>query len=77
MRQFHMKIRTYLKYFVNDCSRRSFFKKSELSNVNTTYFYVIKLVFIVQLEDYQNILKLRCSPLAFTSNKAILKNKEV
>ena len=33
----------------------------------------IYLVFIViQTEDYQNILKLRCLPLAFTSYKAFL-----
>ena len=37
----------------------------------------IQLVFIVwQVEGYRNILKLSCRPLAFTSNKAFLKNKK-
>ena len=28
-----------------------------------------------QVEDYQNIFKLNCKPLSFTSNKGNLKNK--
>ena len=35
---------------------------------------VIQFVFIIcQVEGYQNILKLSCRPLAFTSYKAFLK----
>ena len=30
----------------------------------------------VQVQDYQNILKLRCQPLAFISYTAFLKNKK-
>ena len=33
-------------------------------------------LFICQVEDYRNILKLSCRPIAFTSYKAFLKNKE-
>ena len=37
-----------------------------------------KFVFLVyQVEDYQNIFKLSCKPLAFTSYKAFLKNKNI
>ena len=39
---------------------------------------VLQFGFIVcQVEDYQNILKLSCRPLAFTSYKAFKKQKEV
>ena len=38
----------------------------------------IQFVFIVcQIDGYPKILKLSCRPLAFTSYKAFLKNKEV
>ena len=38
---------------------------------------VLQFVFIVcRVEDYQNILKLSCRQLAFTSYKAFLKNKK-
>ena len=37
----------------------------------------IQFVFIVcQVEGYRNILKLSCKSLAYTSNKAFLKNKK-
>ena len=37
----------------------------------------MQFIFIVyQVEGYQNILKLSCRPLAFTSYKAFLKNKK-
>ena len=39
-------------------------------------FYVQFVFIVCQVEDYQNILKLSCRPLAFTSNKTFLKNKE-
>ena len=31
--------------------------------------------FVCQVEDYRNTLKLSCTPIAFTSYKAFLKNK--
>ena len=38
----------------------------------------MQFVFIVcQVEDYQNILKLSCKPIAFSSYKAFLKRKEI
>ena len=37
----------------------------------------MQFVFIVcRVEDYRNMLKLTCRPLALTSYKAFLKNKE-
>ena len=46
---------------------RPFSKKSKLS----------KFIFVVcQVEDYQNILKISCRQLAFTSYKSFLKNKK-
>ena len=53
---------------------RPFSKKRKL-----TYLWIngLKFVFIVcQVECYQSILKLSCRPLAFTSNKAFIKNKK-
>ena len=58
-----------------DALPRHFSKKSNLSISFDRYF--IRFVFIVlQAEDYPNILKISCRPLAFTSNKAFLKNKK-
>ena len=36
----------------------------------------LKLYIVHQVDDYRNILKLNCRTLAFTSNKAFLKNKK-
>ena len=54
-----------------------------LENQNWEYIWINKvskvlcIFFIVcQLEDHRKWLKLRCRPLAFTSNKAFLKNKK-
>ena len=44
---------------------RFFFKKIKIENIS----------FLCQVEDYWNMLKLSCRPLAFTSYKAFLKNK--
>ena len=49
---------------------------------NRPYLWInslkIQFIFIVsQVQDYRNLLKLSCRPLAFTSYKAFLKNKEV
>ena len=42
--------------------------------INSLIFIHFVLLY-VQVEGYQNILKLRCRPLAFTSYKAFLKTK--
>ena len=55
------------------------FTEPFLKNQNWAYPWINILKFLVfmvcQVEDYQNILKLRCRPLSFTSYKAFLKNK--
>ena len=55
-----------------------FSKKSKLSISLDQYSKVLyRLFFIVhQVEDDQYILKLSCTPLAFTSYKALFKNKK-
>ena len=55
-----------------------FFYKIKIEHVpGSTVESFMPLVFIVcQIESYQNILKLICKPLAFTSYKAFLKNKK-
>ena len=58
---------------------RPFSKKSKLSiSLDGSIIQsFIQLVFTVyQLEDYQNILKLSCKPLAFTSFKAFPKTRK-
>ena len=64
------------------CSRetglRPFLKRSKLSislDQRSEYFYILFLLF-VQVKRFQNILKLRCWPLAFTLYKAFLWNKK-
>ena len=54
-------------------------EKLKLSISLDQQFKVIKtFVFILcQAEDYQNIFKLSCRPLAFTSFEAFLKKTEV
>ena len=66
------------KKYDGETSPRPFFKKSKLnisldqqSEVSYSFFSLYALV-----EDYQNIWKLRCWPLAFIAYKAFLKNKE-
>ena len=50
------------------CSYKSIYK---------VWVSFIKFIFIIgQVKDYRNILKLRCSPTAFTSFKAFLKDKK-
>ena len=54
-----------------DTILRPFSKKSESSISLDQQFKVLSSLFIVrQVEGYQNILKLSCRPLAFTSYKA-------
>ena len=51
---------------------RPFLKKSKLSislDQQSEVSYSLFLLY-VQVKDYQNVLKLRCQPLAFTSDKA-------
>ena len=44
--------------------------------INSLKFYTVFTVFIIcQIEDYLNILKLSCKPLASISEKAFLKSK--
>ena len=55
--------------------RRIFFlKKIKIEHIDQRSYSFLK--FYVQVEDYQNILKLRCKPLAFISYKAFLKSKK-
>ena len=58
-----------------DTSPRLFFKKSKIEHISrSTVSSLTQFVLLyVQVEIYQNILKLRSLPLAFTSNKALLK----
>ena len=49
-----------------------FFLEGESPNLSFTKFVLI----VWQVEGHQNILKLSWRPLAFTSNKAFLKNKK-
>ena len=52
-------------------------KKIKIKHISESVYYsFIQLVFIVcQVDDYQNILKLSCRPLAFTTYKAFLKKQ--
>ena len=45
-----------------------------LKNWNLEYLW-INISLYVQVEGYRNILKLRCTPIAFTSYKDFLENK--
>ena len=48
-----------------------------LGSIGSILSSFIRFVFIVlQVEDYQNILKLSCRPLTYTSYKAFLKSKK-
>ena len=67
----------YTKYG-GEASPRSFSKKSKLSitlDQQPEISYSLCLYY-VQVKDYQNILKLRCWPLAFTSYKARFKEQQ-
>ena len=74
---------TFLEKSYKPCDRepnpRPFSEKSTLSkSLNQQTEHFIPLAFIVctsSLYDYQNLLKLRYSPLAFTLCKSFLKNK--
>ena len=73
-------MRNILKSCTNcgiETSLRPFFKKSKLSiSLNQHPEVLYSLVSLhVQAEDIQNILKLRCQPLAYTSSKTFLRNK--
>ena len=61
-----------------EASPRPFNKKSKLSLSLDQQSGMLQSLFLLyaQVEVYQNILKLRCWPLAFTLNKSILKNKK-
>ena len=56
---------------------QTFFKIIKVEHIyRSTVWSFIQFIFIVcQYEGYQNILKLNCSPLTFTSYKAFSKNK--
>ena len=53
-----------------------FSKNSKLAYLcfKSPKFYIQFFFIVCQVEGYQNILKLCCRPLAFTSYKALLKN---
>ena len=59
---------TYSRYF----SKESKFKISQNQNFEISYSF---LFLCIRFEDYQNILRLRCWPLAFTSYKTFKKTK--
>ena len=54
------------------------FLKNQIEHISESIsISLMQFVYIVfQVERYQNILKLSCRPLAFTSYKAFLKNKK-
>ena len=57
---------------------RPFSKKSKLSislDQQSEFFFQFVLLHL-QIDEHQNILKLRCLSLAFTFNKGFLKNKK-
>ena len=56
----------------------SILKKSKLSiPLDQQSKVLYGLFFICQVEDYPNILKLSCKPLAFTSFKAFFKKTKI
>ena len=57
---------------------QTFYEKSKLSiSLDQKSKFLFKFVFTVcQIEGYQNILKLSCRLLAFSSSKTFSKNKE-
>ena len=57
---------------------KTLFQKNEIEHISGSIVKsFIQFVFTVcQVEAYQNILKLSCMALAFTSYKAFLKNKK-
>ena len=60
-----------------ETSSRPFCKKSKLSIFLYQHSKVLQFIFIVcKAEGYQNILKLNCRPLDFTSYKVFLKNQK-
>ena len=61
-----------------ETSPRRFSEKPKLIiSLDQNSLSFIQFVFIVcQVEGYQSILKLSCRPLAFTSYKALFKNKK-
>ena len=56
---------------------RPFSKKIKVEHISgSIVLSFVQFIFIVcEVENYRNILKLNCSPLAVTSYKALLKNK--
>ena len=56
---------------------QTLFWKIKIEHISGSILWsFINFVFIVsQVEDYRNLLKLSCRPLAFTSSKAFLKSK--
>ena len=78
----HNMINIFIKKSNTKSSEKSspslFFKKSKLSislGQHSEILYNLILLY-VPVEDYQDILKLRCWPLAFSSYNAFLKNKK-
>ena len=53
-----------------------FFKKEKIKTEHIDQQSYSLFLFYVQVEDCQNILKLRCKQLAFISHKAFSKNKK-
>ena len=69
--------KSYTKWGV-EASSRLFYKKSKLSiSLDQQFEILLSLILLyVQLEDYQNILKVRCWALAFSLYKAFLKTQK-
>ena len=61
-----------------ETSPRPFFKKSKMKLISGSTVWNLCRFFSLyaQFEDYQNSLKLRSWPLAFTSYKVLFKNKK-
>ena len=60
-----------------ETSPRPFPKRSKLNNllINSIKFHSLLLLY-VKVEGYQNVLELRCRPLASTSYQAFLKKQK-
>ena len=72
-----MFLKNHTQNVVEKLSHRSYLKKSKLNKYLNQQLEILYSLFLlyVQVDIYQNILKLRCWPFAFTSCKAFLENK--
>ena len=72
-----MKFGPFKEYSMRNIFLEKSYTKCGRKTIPRPFSKKSKFVFIVnQVKGYQNILKLSCRPLAFTSHKALLNNKE-